>query len=256
MSDDALPPRLAGEAARIVREAARRQDVEPLHVRADVATVTLTDPDQIAALALASLIARELVRAGGTRLRDRPLDRALAALWRVLEPDDRVDLEIDAHAALDWLARAYGAPLPAPKPPPDTVTPDSSHERVVRWAIEHGEDLNIELWDAREGSLDAMRVTPIRLEAGHYLRVFDYKLGDTRVVRLHHLGEVRPVHGWPRAPEGAAAPPLPIEAYADEGPHPRRPVSDLELPEVPADHDPDSLHADSRGQILMFDEEE
>ena len=48
----------------MIREAQPREDVDPMRARVEVATVTLTDPDQVAALAFAALVTREVVRAG------------------------------------------------------------------------------------------------------------------------------------------------------------------------------------------------
>lgn len=213
--------------ARLLDELAKAPDrlasEHPFALRERLAQVAFSNAGERAVIALALVILDQLNAAGGVDVDDDALSSALEHTLSTIEHDELVQLEIEAHHIFDWIGQASRGFEPAePTPTPEFVNPDSPVRDVLRWAIHKGQDLELDYYDSQSGEFVSHKVTPMVLEAEHYLRALSHTTLDERLFEVHHIGQVAPTVGWHVHHEEHVNPLAPGWDKEPEAPRPAR----------------------------------
>lgn len=161
------------------------------------AQVSFATTHERSTITLAMLLLRELQHHKLTSIPDHVLDKVFHRLWKTIDPYDRVDIEIEAFEIIDSLAKAIAPTLSAKtQATPKSVSPESSHAEVAQWAIYHGKDLKLELYDSDAGKLVSHLITPMSLDAAMYLRALSHTTKEVCIFSLKHIGTLEPATGW------------------------------------------------------------
>jgi len=161
----------------------------------------IRNPEQVTAMALAVLVLEHLRPGARPRVSANHLRDLVHDVLEAFEEDQRLELELEAHAILEWFAGAADpehAKTPVHAPP--IVTPRSPHEEVMRWAIVYGHDLILDVFELDQVATRKHVVTPLVVHGGTYLRGFCHDSGTERIFRASRISEVMPVGGWPQPP--------------------------------------------------------
>ncbi|MEM1348086.1 MAG: hypothetical protein AAGI01_05965 [Myxococcota bacterium] len=155
-------------------------------------------PEQVTAMALGVLVLEHLRPGARPRVSTSHLRDLVQEVLEAFGEEERLELELEAHAVLEWFASAADpdyarAPLHAPA----LVTPRSAHDEVMRWAIVYGHDLILDVFELDQVATRKHVVTPLVVHSGTYLRGFCHDSGSERIFRASRISEVMPVGGWP-----------------------------------------------------------
>lgn len=208
MADDPKIPQLKGRTAQRIRDAGPRPGAhQPQQWSQNPAPLTIQKPSERAALLSAALLLETVRQGGGTRHSPEALREAIGALRRGFNERELMEIEVEVYEILRWLGHAIDPTWPTQDPVVERINPDSSHVEVIRWAIQHGQDLFLDYYHPGRGEVTKRQVTPIKLEAETYLQGFCHLRADERIFRLSRIGELRPASGWPTKHHGPAEPP-------------------------------------------------
>lgn len=159
------------------------------------AQLTFSTTHERAVIALSMLLLEQLLPPAD--LPEKLPERILQKLWSMLSKQERVEIEIEAFHILEHLATAIAPSLQATRRPiPSQVSPDSSHHDIARWAIHHGRDLALEMYDPQRGQLIRHVITPMSLDAAIYLRAVSHTTREEIVFSLKSIGTLAPAQGW------------------------------------------------------------
>jgi predicted DNA-binding transcriptional regulator YafY len=202
---DALPTRVAGAQDRIafVRSAA---------------SITLTRPEEIAAAALGALVLRRIAAVGQTRAFPSAVETVTERLTAPLQPDEVMNLEVEAYELLDWLLGpdddgvAVAAPAAVRTTDAVLYDPNAAPVELLQQAIDEGFDVWIDYFSKKRGEMNTRRVAPLRIDAETWLRAFCHSRRQERHFRISRITRCVPVGG--RAARANELQPAPDEMPA------------------------------------------
>ena len=167
-------------------------------------SVRVEKPEEIAALAIGSLVLQKVDAFGQTRLLSRAIDSILERATSELSSEEMMKLEVEAYTVLDWLV---GGEDLAPADAKDVAHRDGDHiiydpaapaTELLQRAIEEEFDVKLDYFSRRRGEMNTRRVTPLALEAETYLRGYCHARADERVFRINRITRCVPVRGRAR----------------------------------------------------------
>lgn len=248
-------PSIKGRIAEKLAKATPRttEGEETLEFPPSPAPLTLHDADERGAVALACLILESLRERGGTLAPRRPLETVLRKSLASFGPKEVMDIEVEAYEILLWLGKAidpqWSQHSSEDSQTVDTIHQDLPHHEMIRWAIAHSQDLEMDYYSHGRGQFTKRRITPISLEAETYLHAYCHLRREERVFRLTRIADLRPVGGWsayrkanPTSPKATPAKPTPQTKVA-----PKRPSKAKPEPKSPDES------ADSNPQMSLLD---
>jgi hypothetical protein len=205
-------PTIRGRIAEKLAKATARvkENEEELTFPDSPAEVTLHTPEERGVVALACLILENLREHGGTRVPERPLETVLRRSLATFGAKETMDIEIEAYEILLWLGNAIDPDWSKQDHKTvDDISPDSSYDDIIRWALGGSHDLEMDYYSRGRGELTHRRVTPISLEAETYLHGYCHLRRDERVFRLSRIADLHPVGGWSGGPAKMKSRPRP-----------------------------------------------
>lgn len=194
-----IPP-IKGRIAEKLKQANSRveEDEKEMEFPENPAEVTLSTAQERGVVALACLILENLRENGGTRAPKKPLERVLKRTLSTFDRRENMEIEVEAYEILLWI----GDTIEPDWRKQDTkqieqISPDSSKDDIISWAILHEEDLQIQYFSRGRGELTDRRVTPYTLQAETYLHGYCHLRQDERVFRISRISSIHPAGGWP-----------------------------------------------------------
>jgi predicted DNA-binding transcriptional regulator YafY len=195
-------PSIKGRISEKLKKAQSRveEDEKEMEFKEDPAEITLNTAEERGAVALACLILENLREHGGTRAPRKPLENVLKRTLSTFDRRENMNIEIEAYEILLWI----GNTIEPEWRKQDTkrveqINPESSKDDLIRWAILHEEELQIQYYSRGRGELTDRRVTPYTLEAETYLHGYCHLRQDERVFRISRISSIHPAGGWPSA---------------------------------------------------------
>lgn len=196
--EDAKLHPLRGRVAEALRAApSRRCQGEPVNPQHRPLQVSFSNAHERATVGIAVLLLEHIRELGGSCSPAKTLQALSQRTLSTMTPEERQDIEIEVHAIISWLGESLAPELSPSAHIPATVHANLPRRDVIRWAIAHGHDLQVEYYDSKRGELTAHKLTPMALEADDYLRAISHLTKAEVVFELTHLSELRPDEGWP-----------------------------------------------------------
>lgn len=192
-------PTIKGRISQKLKQAQSRVEEEEREMEfpEDPAEISLRTPEQRGVVALACLILENLREHGGTRAPEQALEQVLQKTLSTFGPKEVMNIEIEAYEILLWIGNTIEPEWSKQSTKKITdVTPESSTDDLIRWAIFHEEELYLEYYSHSRGELTKRRVTPISLEAETYLHGYCHLRRDERVFRISRISTIEPARGW------------------------------------------------------------
>ncbi len=202
---DIPTPVLRGRVFEILDQATGRTEMpaEPLLFPYESDPVAITATEHKAAIALAGILAFNLMRHSGSRLSTHALEGVMRRILPTLRPRELMEIEIEAYEIMAWLGRSLrpgiddlsqDTPQDGPSIPYD---PESAKIDLIQRALDEGFDLTMMYYTGGRGEMLARRVTPRGLVAEKYLHAYCHTREEVRVFRLSRIGRIMPVGGRP-----------------------------------------------------------
>lgn len=203
---------LKGRIAELLARATPREDQTPLEFTPRPVPMALDGVEERALVLLGVSLLEQLQGFGGARVRAQALEAIATRAQRGLKPQELMDVEVELYELLHWLGHALNPELSRELDPvPEFINEDTPSIDVIRWAMSHGDDVQMTYYHPQRGELTSRRVTPLELRAETYILAFCHLRSDERVFRISRIGEAAPASGWPTHELGVHAPEVPID---------------------------------------------
>lgn len=203
---------LKGHIAKLLASAAPREDQTLLEFPTRPVPMALDGVEERALVLLGVSLLEELQGSGGTRARPQALEAIGTRAKRGLNAQELMDVEVELYELLQWLGHALNPELSYdPAPVPEFINQDTSSIDVIRWAMNHGDDVQMSYYHPQRGELTHRRITPLELRAETYILAFCHLRMDERVFRISRIGEAAPASGWGGREHEVHAPEVPID---------------------------------------------
>lgn len=203
---------LKGHIAELLARAAPRGERDPLEFATRPVPMALDGVEERALVLLAVNLLEQVRGAGGARVRAQALEDIAQRAQRGLNAQEIMDVEVELYELLQWLAHALNPALVhEPDPVPEHINRETPSVDILRWAMHHGDDVQISYYHPQRGELTQRRITPLELRAETYILAFCHLRQDERVFRISRIGEAAPASGWPVHAFGVHPPEPPID---------------------------------------------